>query len=232
MQQSDRQSLEVRPIRVAVVLASISSLLILFAVVGQHFRWQGSEHHLIGVFDLDSEKNPPALFASFLLVAASVSLGLVAASEAGSRWARHWVALALGFLVMAIDEAFSFHEKLIEPVRGWLGDDYPLVFHFAWVVPGLIVVGLVALTFVGFLRALPGRTRTRYLLAAALYLGGAVGMEMVGGRYFALHGSDFTQSMIAITEESLEMFGATYFVHATLMYLAERRNTLRLHFRC
>jgi hypothetical protein len=230
MSESEERALRISAEAVACSLAAGSLLLVLLAVVGQYYRWQGVEHYLIGQFDLDAEKNPPAPFAAFLLFLSAVLSALVAHSERRGKWVRHWQLLAIGFLVMSIDEAFSFHEKLIESTRRMLGDDYPLIFHFAWVVPGMALVAALAVAFLGFLRALPASTRRRYVVAALTYLGGAVGMEMIGGRYYALYGSDFPQSLIAIAEEGMEMIGVCIFIHATLRHLADSKRLILLRF--
>lgn len=211
-------------------LAAVSALFILLAVVGQYLRWQGVEHRFIEMFSVDTEKNPPALFSGLMLLLSAVVLAVVAISESASRWSRHWWILAGGFLVMSLDETFSFHEKLIDPVRDAMGDEYPLVFHFAWVVPALALVVVLGISFAGFLRALPSSTRRLFLTSASLYLGGAIGMEMLGGRYHALHGSDFTQSMIAIAEEALEMFGVCIFLYAALSYFRETGTQVLIEF--
>jgi len=228
--ESDEGSLRISPESVGGTLAAGALLLVVLAVVGQYYRWQGVEHYLIGQFDLDAEKNPPALYAASLLFLSAVVSALVAHTEKGGEWVWHWQLLTVGFLVMSVDEAFSFHEKLIEPSRNLLGDDYPLVFHFAWVVPALVLVAVLSVVFLSFLRALPRATRRRFVVAALTYLGGAVGMEMIGGRYYALYGSDFPQSLIAIAEEGMEMTGLCIFIYATLRHLAGARTRIVLRF--
>lgn len=224
-------TLHIRPVAVAGTLAAIATLLIAFSVFGQLMRWNHqSDHNLIGVFDLDSEKNVPTIFSGFLLFTVAVVVAAIAKIESGTRRHRTWWALALGFLLMSFDETFPMHERLIEPVRGMLGADAPPIFHFAWVVPGLILLAVIAVSLRRFVRALPRATRNLFLIAAALFFGGAIGLEMVGGRYLALHGSDLNQSMIATVEESMEMYGSCLFVHAALRHLADRGAQLRLRF--
>ena len=96
---------------------------------------------------------------------------------------------ALGFVVMAFDEGWSIHETLVNPIRSLLGSSRLGIFYFAWVVPGIAIVLALGLYFLGFLRRLPGLTRRQFILAAALFLGGAIGMELPGEiRYTLVHG--------------------------------------------
>jgi hypothetical protein len=132
-----------------------------------------------------------------------------------------WTVLACGFLVMAFDEALSFHEKLAEPMRRLLGDDVTLgVFYYAWVLPGMALVLVLAFYFLRFLLRLPAPTRLHFLVAGALYIGGAIGIELLGGRYEELYGDQsLTYSMIATLEESLEMAGVIVFIYALFHYI-------------
>ncbi len=68
-------------------------------------------------------------------------------------------------------------------------------------------------------------------MAATLYVGGAIGFELIGGRYSELHGAqNLTYSMIATTEESLEMAGVIFFIRALLVYIAEKKKEVRIRF--
>jgi hypothetical protein len=102
-------------------------------------------------------------------------------------------------------------------------------FAFAWVVPGIMLVIVLALFFLRFLFSLPLKTRLRFLFAATIYLGGAIGMEMVGGRYFEVHGATLMYSMLSTIEEGMEMAGAIFFIRALLLYIADYYE--EVHFR-
>jgi hypothetical protein len=59
-------------------------------------------------------------------------------------------------------------------------------------------------------------------LAAVLYIGGAVGFELVGGYYAELHGEkNLTFNLIATVEETLEMTGIVLFNYALLRYMSK-----------
>jgi hypothetical protein len=69
------------------------------------------------------------------------------------------------------------------------------------------------------------------MVAATLFIGGALGFELVGGRWVELHGKEnLTCSMIATVEESLEMAGVIVFIYALLKYIAENYNEVRFRF--
>ncbi|MDV2991298.1 MAG: hypothetical protein N4J56_000952 [Chroococcidiopsis sp. SAG 2025] len=86
--------------------------------------------------------------------------------------------LSVIFLFLAIDEFASLHEKLIEPIHSKLNTSG---FYFAWVIPGAAFTFVCLLIFTRFLGHLPTQTRRLFLLAGSLYVGGTLGMEMIGG---------------------------------------------------
>jgi hypothetical protein len=142
-----------------------------------------------------------------------------------------WTILSFGFVCMAVDEAWEFHERLIKPVRRLLGGDRLGYFYYAWIVPGLALVTVLALFFARFLLRLPAKTSFAFLVAGALYVGGAIGVEGISGRYDELHGRrNLTYSMIATVEESLEMAGAIVFIWALLAYIADNYKQVEFGF--
>src|SRR5690606_3455097 len=119
------------------------------------------------------------------------------------------------------DEATGVHEVAIEPLREGLG--LSGVFHFAWVIPGMPLVALVGLAYLPFLLAQPGRTRLVFLVAGPLHAGGALGMELVGGKMLSLYGEGSLAYRIAFsTEETMEILGATLFTAGLLGHLKRR----------
>ncbi len=132
---------------------------------------------------------------------------------------------------MGFDEAFQAHERLNDPIRRVLGGGRLGVFSFAWVVPGLVLEFLLMLVFLRFLVRLPAPTRRRVVLAAALYLGGSIGMEMLGGWLVELHGPNSWQyTTVTTIEEGMEMAGLISFVWALLWRWAENSTTILVRF--
>lgn len=169
---------------------------------------------------LNAEYCLPAWYSSLLLISAAGLLALATASAArnGERYLFHWAVLAVMFVGLSADEATGVHEVAIEPLREGLG--LSGIFHFGWVLPGAVLVGLVGLAYIPFLLAQPGRTRLVFFAAGALYVGGALGMEMVGGYLLTLHGEQSLAYIVAFTvEESMEILGATLFVTGLMGHL-------------
>jgi len=232
-----------RPLAVARALGMAAFLLVLASLSLEELRFltgddlltflTGREHSygLRGLFSLDNEHNIPALFSACLLLFAALLLLVVTLHERnrGARDVGRWAILSAGFLLMAIDESMSMHERLIEPTRLLLGPGNLGIFYFAWVIPGLALVLVLGAFFLPFLLRLPAATRFIFILAAALYLGGAIGMELVDGRYRELHGTEMGYHLLVAVEEGLEMAGAIVFIYGLSRYLADHHARLMVN---
>ncbi len=167
---------------------------------------------------LDAEQTLAAWYSSSMMLAAAALLFLagLASRSAGRpsglrRMHLYWFALAVLFACMSIDEAVSFHEVLITPLRTHLNTDGAL--YFAWVIPGAIFVAVVGALFIPFLLALPRALAAGFALSGGLFVGGALGMEFVGGYFVSSEGWDSKRYIAAaVIEESLEMIGLTVFL--------------------
>lgn len=184
---------------------------------------------LVKVFSVDYELNAPAFFSTLILLFSSVLLAVITYFKQKQRdqYVWHWAVLSFGFLFMAYDEMASAHEKLVEPMRELLAENNSGVFYFAWVVPGIVLVAILGFFFLRFWWKLPPKTRTWLFIAAALYLGGSLGMELVDGSYAATYGeANLTYRLLSTFEEGLEVAGIIVFIYALLGYIAENSKEL------
>lgn len=220
---------------VARGLLALVILLQLASAAGQLARHGFGHGRLLGfvpAFHVDAEANVPAWYSSMSLLLCALLLGLIALGERarGGRRAAHWAGLGLVFAFLSVDEASSLHELLVEPLRGALGAGGPL--YFAWVVAGAGFVLLLGTIYARFLLELPPPTRNRFLVAAGLFLGGALGMECLSGAHVARHGFETaTFAVMTAIEETLEMLGVVVFAHALLLHLAATVRSVRIEFR-
>lgn len=170
---------------------------------------------LVGLLSLSYEGNLPSWYASALPLACAGLLAWIAAGEQQDRG--RWRVLALGFVAIAVDEAVGFHEQLsgIFATSG--------VLHFDWVIPAGALVLALGLYFLGFLRRLSRETARRFVLAGAVYVGGAVVCELPLGWWTEQYGDEsFGYALIDWCEETLEVVGLTLFAFALLDRLADR----------
>lgn len=231
-EQNDTPSKDLRisPNRVTTLFLLFSLALVAAGVVTNILRFSlGFDP--ISMLDLDHEANLPSWFTSLLLAANAGLLVLItlatAARRAGSR-VLYWGGLAFIFFLLSFDETAAIHERSITPLRTAL--DLTGVLYYSWVIPAAICVAIFCLTYASFLFSLPRRTAGLFILAGATYVGGALGLELVGGAYVSAVGLDFSYAMITSTEEALELFGLTIFLFALLDYLRLEFGKLTLDF--
>lgn len=228
--------ISLKPSTVARILGAVACFLVLASIGGQFSKFvlgHGTLKGFVDLFNVDLEKNIPTFFSVLLLLFTSLLLALITLINRKKRTAHvlKWAILSSGFMFLAYDEAFQVHEKLIKPIRVLLGGENLGVFYFAWVIPGIAVVLVLALFFLRFMLHLPTKTRLRFLVAVILFIGGAIGIELIGGSYAELNGTqNLMYSIIVTIEESLEMGGLIVFIWALLRYCDDNYEEVRFLF--
>ncbi len=232
------QKLTISATKVANGLAIIALLLIVassITVAGYYLSGGESAiaRKLMKFFYVDLELNAPAFFSGLLLLFAALLLSLTfyMKRRRDERKIAPWAVLACGFLVMAFDEIVSVHERLIEPMREVLGGQDLGIFYFAWVVPAIVLVLGLGLYFSSFLLRLPTTTFFGFFVAGALFLGGAIGLELLEGRHSELFGKeDIVYITFTTCEEALEMLGVIVFIRSLLRYLSDQHPEVGISF--
>ena len=201
----------------------------LFALVNgllglqQYLTGEVNRGILYNLFDLNIEATIPTWFTTIVLFCSSLTLAAVARTKQRERDAfrYYWWALSLIFLYLSVDEAAQIHEHWDDNLE--VIDNLPGFFYYGWVVPGMILVGISALVFARFFFHLGRATQTYLLIGAVTYVGGAIGMEMIGGYVLDTQGPGVVTGLIVIAEESLEQVGAILFLVAFLDYFQNLR---------
>jgi hypothetical protein len=201
------------------------SLLLVWAVLlaanlAQDFV-VADQNSRVWLLDVDVERSLYTWYSQLLLAGVATLL-----LDTGAKMLRHnrliasqWLLLSAIFAVLSADEALSLHELLSQrlsaaiPTSGFL--------MFAWALPAGVIclVGLAAAT--PFLLRMPARVRSLMLISAAVFLAGAVGMEMVGGKILSGNGEDVTAIVYRLSvavEEGLEGLGVLIFLYSHLLY--------------
>ncbi|OGI42975.1 MAG: hypothetical protein A2150_04130 [Candidatus Muproteobacteria bacterium RBG_16_64_11] len=215
--------IEIKTATVTWLLALTTVFLVLTHIAGQYYLFfvsPGIAPTVVGLFNLDGERNVPAAYSTLLLLACACLLMLIAhASRRKGAGYLYWLGLALVFVFLASDEFFELHEGLVVPVRSALKTSGLL--YFAWVIPYSAALGILALIYLKFVFSLPARTRRLFLLAGLIYVAGTLGMELFAGQYYEqVQRVDAVYSLIFVTiEELLEMTGLVIFIHALLSHI-------------
>lgn len=208
----------------ALLAAHIATqALVLFGAVGRGSRG-------VALFDLNQEDNFPSLYSGAALLLTSALLAAAGAAERRrNRPAAAWNLLSGVFVMLAADEWLSLHETIGSHMKRLVHASGAL--HHPWVIPGGLITAALGVLYVPFLLRLPKRTRILFVVSGLIFVGGAVGMEMVGGLIMDRWGGEsLAHAVEVLVEESMEMFGIVFFIYSIISYLQTEfpRYTLRL----
>jgi hypothetical protein len=237
---SPHLTLVISPKKLALVLTLVVLSLLLAHVAVQYLNYfQGHDVQLgfLHQLNLAEENNIPTWYSSSALLLSAILLAVIglANKREGNPYTREWLGLAAIFLYLSLDEAASLHEgtnaltdALLGPMLEAAGYLHGLL-YYSWVIVGAMFVLIVALAYLRFLAALPVQTRSLFLIAGTLYVGGALGVEILGARHFYLYGlKDFSYMMFVAVEEGLEMLGIVVFLYALISHLGSSSSGLQI----
>ncbi len=177
----------------------------------------------LDLFNVDRELNFPTWYSALMIAFCAILCKIIATGkkQQGDRYTKDWQLLSLIFWFLAIDEIVSIHEILIIPeVSQAL--HLPKLLYSAWVIPGTIFVVWFARRYSKFIYHFPPKSRLHFILAACIYVGGALVMEMVGS-YIAqsLSQQNIIYALSTSVEECLEMSGVVMLIYALIYYLGQ-----------
>ena len=190
---NDRQedlafALRVYPKFAAKVLFVFLAVLLLFdlAVAFAHLQLGRTWTAFSMLFDMDREGNVPTLFNVLLFLLSGLLFYFRSRAETGrSRWP--WLLMSAITIFLAVDEGSQVHERFMVFTLKLLGGGEVQVgemgwLFYAWIIPyGIAALALLLVLAPWFMR-LSQRTRNGFLLAGAIYVGGAVFVEAWSGK--------------------------------------------------
>lgn len=206
-----------------VTVAVLVSIHVTMTVV--HYQIHELPWLLRQIFDVDEEDSFPTWYSS-------MALGLTAVVLAWHAWGNRaraqqegliaWRGLAVGFLLLSVDEIAGVHETL------------NTVTDFSWAVPGAGLCLVLGLIYLRFLWGLPRRTAVAFIIAGAVFVGGAVGVELLTEPFEENDALDtLPYNIWTAVEESMEMGGVLLFLNALLKHMAagHEQTTLKIELR-
>ena len=174
------------------------------------------------MFDLDRESNVPTWASSSLLLLAAFELFAVSRTdlEHARRYRLRWVLLGVIFVLLSLDESARLHERLGDVLLGAAEDGTNPFLRNRWVlVYGMVLVPVVAL-YLRFVLELPGKTSLLVFVAGIVYIGGALGLELLES---VAQGSGEREAglvmfLLTTAQEAAEMFGVAVLIYAVGEY--------------
>lgn len=205
------------PLKLGIVIAvlvivHVAAMTIYFEEIPEDRFGFDLHYWQVSIFDLDEEESFGTWFSAVLLLL----VGRVLLHQwrwlkrEGDRWAPWWLVLGIGFHYLSLDEVVGLHEYMNTSMP-----DVP------WTAIGAPVAGVVLVAFIPWLWKQPGFFQLAAMVGAALYLGGAVGIEHATEWYAdedLINTTDY-HLWIAL-EEGMEMLGPVVFLRGLLALMA------------
>lgn len=214
------------PRNLVVFFSALMLFLLVLHILAFIPVYFGDRVYPLGPFCFDVEHNLPSFFSTLLLVITSLLAGCIGKGEGNHRKSFQWSVLAVVFFLMAIDENTEIHEKLNEPIQALIVTSG--VFHYSWVIAYLLLVAVFVAFYFRFFLQLPRDTRRWVVLATALYVGGAIGLEMIDGAWYESFGRTPFFYVLTTIEELMEMSGCIVFIYAFSSYIDKYMPNFRI----
>jgi hypothetical protein len=244
MELAIRTKTIIRAMLIAVVFLTLAGLASRFAL---YTFGDGPFLRPVSLFDVGAERSIATWFVSMQFMLCSILLAVIAVAkkQSGERYSRHWGVLSVILLYMSLDEIATIHEtvgaELERVLHSSTGFTPGGAISYFWVVPGALFILVVGLSYIRFFIHLPRTTRRLFLFAGALFLLGALFLDMLSAQVMSSSGAiahwaaSFSGGRIdpetasaipkilnggnTSLQEMFEMFGLTAFVYALLAYI-------------
>jgi hypothetical protein len=207
-----------------VVFLLIANLAVIYSdnVLNNHqsFAWR---------FYFDKRQNFPFYFSvSLQLLNLFLIYRLMKHSSMNLQQVRFWTYLFIAFLIFTIDEAFYLHFRFKMMTFGTIASyDQASLSHYLWVIPYFVIFGFLMIMIFRYSSSIRTSIIVRIVIAAILFLTGAVVLEFVGTYYAVVKGKgDVVLQLIKTAESLCQMTGMIVFIH-TFASLFEKLNSPR-----
>ena len=209
--------------KVFLVLSLITGFLVICHLLKNYLGLPGG---FAERFDMDVERSIPTWYSVTVLLFASIILLMIGVLKKQERdeHAFKWILLSFLFLFMSIDESAMIHE-LVGPLVGSITKITSGYLTWGWYIPALAMAVFLGIYLFKYWLSLPKKIKFLFLLSAVIFIGGAVGAEMITANYITTYSGlndPYTTGfyvVLSAVEEGMETIGVVVFIYALLLYL-------------
>jgi hypothetical protein len=173
---------------------------------------------LTQLFLFDAAGSIPSYAASALLglSALILILGGLGARHQGLPRAGRWLLLGAIFAYLSLDQVVPIHERWDELIGRLAGSADGAT---TWVVVAGAILVASSVLWLPLIRSQSVRVRALWILAAGLFVGGALGSRVLGGPHQPPETATLGSMLIVAAENALELLGAAVFLYSLLVGL-------------
>ncbi len=210
-------------LRLLVAIIVTLHVLSLMAVLTKYFS-DGKYVWLTQYVDVGIENNIPTIYSAVQLIFTGLLclvVSRVCRRLSGSDCA-YWLVLGFVMIFLGFDEGATIHEMVGSRMEAYFERGGYL--YWLWVVPYGVLTAWFAAAYFPFLMRLPKKTRIGLIVSGAIFVCGAIGVEMISAAEYEVAKEAGVRSLryylMYSFEEFLEMLGIALFVYFVLDYLA------------
>ncbi len=222
-------SIRIPPGKIALLLGVAAAFFTLLSFAGRFLKPIVGD--VVSLFGVGNDLSVPSWYASIVLLFAAALVAVIALAKIryGGDYAARWGILSVIFLYLSSDEMLRLHEgmsgALLQPTLEVIGYEPSGLLRYPWVIVYAPLALVFVLAYFKFWLDLPAKIRTLFFVAGALFVGGAIGAEMINGLLHDLYGKGgILYAAMTHLEEFLEMIGIVVFVYALLSYIGSHLN--------
>lgn len=169
-------------------------------------------------FNMDAEKNVPALYSALVIFAGALMLVQSGLAETRGLYVKaSWMLFALVFAFLGIDEFYGVHE-----VYGLQLSEAMGITEFGWIAGYLVIMAGLCVVLAPWFMSLDRHTQIRFVLAGSIFMAGAVVIETIAGKIYGHADPTVGYDLLVALEEGLEILGMSIFTHT--VFARVRRN--------
>lgn len=214
------------------VLAGLLAILHIISLVADHQFGNRITSVMVEKFSMENEGNFPTYFSAFILFFAAVLFGIISKGLRLSKkpeW-QYWSGLSLIFVFLSLDEAIQIHEKLDTDLIWSSFETYDLL-AWPWVILYGALAMLIMIVYFKFWWDMPIKYRLSFGLAALLYVGSALGFEMLEAREYTTNGGETLRYVVLTSvEECCEIIAIIFVISTNFKYITHYLPDLHISF--
>jgi hypothetical protein len=222
------------PRRIAQALGGLTLLFVMASVCahGLNRLFGGRTLAMLdSLLNINGAADLTGWFSSTLLLLCSLLLAGITYHKwaTSNRFKWQWFGLTLFFLLLSADKSIRMH-VWARSIFSTLQYRLLLPSNIELLLLGCIVAA-IGIWYLHFVLQLEAAIRNYFILSAMIYFGGAIVLDIWGGRMVQhLGGATAARFLVSNIEEGLEMIGVVLFLYTFMMYFANLNLPIALTF--
>lgn len=208
-----------------MLILGVAHLSLQYLNINYFNEESGVFFELTNRFDFDDEASVPTWVSQLLFLLISASSALLVALEKIKARKGLWLTVSIAALVGSLDEVATLHENILQSLHLLFFDESsPTVLANAWLIVAPFVLIALFIFIYKAVSLLPKKTLKLIVIAAFLYISGAVFIDIITSSTPTDIASEkfMNQGILVAIEELLELAGLSIMLYTTIDYIESK----------